>query len=161
MDLRIRKNTLRVVFPHLNETGQVVPATDVRAKQPAPQYPGDGRQEPPRISLLIENFDFDGAGPDSDQTFQPCQELLHNERFLRSLDFRNVVVHTGARARERLVVVKGPDDSDGNHAGHRLAIDLNVVIPHVDAWGRTNRVGHCAAGLLILYARFWPFFTTS
>ena len=130
--LRIRKDTPSVIFPHLDEAGQVVPAANIRAKKPAPQDPGDRRQEPSRISLFVEDFDFERAWLDSDQALQPCQELLHNERFLRGLNLRNVIVDAGAGAGERPVVVERPEERDGDHAGHRFAIDRHMVKSNVD-----------------------------
>src|SRR5207245_5449569 len=106
---------------------------DARRKEPTPEDPGDRWQEPARNSLLIDDLDLERASLDADHAFQPCQQLLHNEGLLRSLNLRDVVVHAGASAGERLVVVECPEDSDGNQAGHRLAFDPDVVIPHVDA----------------------------
>src|SRR5207253_9225079 len=113
---RIRKDALRVVLPHLNEAGQVVPAADVRPKEPTPQDPGDGGQEPARIALLIEDLDLKSASLDADHAFQPCQQLLHNEGLLRSVNLRDVVVHADASAGETLVLVECPETSDGNQA---------------------------------------------
>src|SRR5260370_24227837 len=92
------------------------------------------------MSLLIKDFDLEGANRAADYAFQAGQELLHNEGLLRGLNLWDVVVHAGAGAFERLVVVESPEDYDRNHTGHRLALDLNVVIPHMDA-GRTRKPG--------------------
>ena len=67
--LWIRKDALRVVLPHLDNAAQVVPPAHVRPKQPAPQHPGDGRQEPPRITLLIKHFDLERARRDTHHPF--------------------------------------------------------------------------------------------
>src|ERR1035441_4147453 len=100
------------------------------------------------ISIRLEHLVLDGAGLDADHAFQPRQQLLHNEGFLRSLKLWDVVIDTGAGAFERLVVVKCPDDGYGDQSRHRLALDPDVVIAHVDA-GRPAKPGWPLRGWLV------------
>ena len=130
--LRIRKDTLGVVFPHFNQAAQIIPAPDVRPEKPAPQDPGDCRKKPPGIALLIQDFDLEGARLDSDQALQPRQKLLDDERFMGRLNLRNVKVDAGAGARERFVVVERPKHRNRDEAGHGFAGHGDLIEPHMN-----------------------------
>ncbi len=126
--LRIGEDAVRVVLPHLDQAAEIVPAADVGTQQPAPEDPGDRRQITAAIAFLVENLDLEGAGGNPDDAFHPRQQLLDDEGFARRLHFRDVKVHAGASALQRLVVVEHPENDHRNQAGHRLAVDGDVFV---------------------------------
>ena len=93
---------------------------------------------PARVPLLIEHLDLEGAGLDADDAFQPAQELLHDQRFLRGLQLRDVEVHAGARTPERIEVIGDPEHCDGDQTRRGLAVHQHVVVAHMKA-GRPHK----------------------
>ena len=130
--LRIRVQALRIVFPHFDQATQIIPAAYICSQQAAPQNPGDCRQKAACISFLVENLDFERAGLNSNERFDPCQQLLDDERLLRRLYLWDVVVNPGAETPESFVIVQRPEHRDGDDAGHGFAIVCNVVKSYVN-----------------------------
>ena len=106
-----------------------VPRSRRRAKNPV--------HDLPRISFLIQDFDLQCAGRNADHAFQSGQEFLH-DRYLRSLNLRNVKIHSLPACFE-IVIVQNPKKSDRDtNDRHTLIFNSDVVKQHVNA-GRASK----------------------
>ena len=132
------KHAVRVVFPHLDQAAEIVPAADIGAQQAAAEGPGDGRQIAATIAFLVQNLDLERAGGHSDDAFHPRQQFLHDERFARRLHLGDVEINAGAGTLQRVVVIEHPENDHAQSGRGRVAIDRDVLVEHVDA-GRANQ----------------------
>ncbi len=55
--LGIGKDAVRVVFPHLDEAAQIVPAANIGAQQAAAKDPGNRRQIAAAVAFLIQHLE--------------------------------------------------------------------------------------------------------
>jgi carbonic anhydrase/acetyltransferase-like protein (isoleucine patch superfamily) len=55
---RIGKYSLRIIFPHLYQAAEVIPAANVGSQKAATQGPCNGRKGAPCISFFIQHLDL-------------------------------------------------------------------------------------------------------